>query len=465
MKKLMLIILSAMVLFQSCKDLGSDPVPEYYARDNDIMKMLKERVDYYKKDIGIVVGIINHGETKVFGYGKLDKNKSDVPDGNTIWEIGSITKTFTCTILADMVLKGELSLDDPAQKFMPDGIIVPSYNGKQITLRHLATHTSALPRDPENFTDPQNTAEQFFGFLNTAKLSREPGTLYEYSNLAMTLLGYILCEKTGMEYETLLKKRILEPLGMNDTYVEVPASAMNRYATPYNSSLVEAAQWNIKIKNLGGAGIIKSTINDMLKYAAANMGLIHTSIDEAIQLTHKYFVRDFDGLLNSIGLGWHILRMSGTEYYFHSGGTYGFHTTCFLDPLNKIGVLVFTNSRAFSNTDHDLTTFVLTDLICNEKAIKIDTAILNDYTGTYRLRPNSFTGSDYYLTFTKEGNCLFAEMTGNPKLKVFPESKDKFFWSGYNATTTFIRNNNGKVVGLDWWWGYPGNTYRADKID
>ncbi len=463
MKKIIITFLSAVFLFQSCKDLGTDPVPEYYERDKDIMKMLKERVDYYKKDVGIVVGIIKNGETKIFSYGKLDKNKSDVPDANTIYEIGSITKTFTCTILADMVLKGEISLDDPAQKFMPDGITVPTYNGKQITLRHLATHTSALSRDPENFNDPQSTLEQFFGSLTSSKLTREPGTLYEYSNLGMTLLGYILAEKSGMDYETLLKKRILEPLGMNDTYVEVPASAMNRYATPCNESLVETSRWDIKIKNLGAAGAIKSTMNDMLKYMSANMGLVHTSLDDAIQFTHKILVKNITGPLWSIGLGWHMLDISGTEYITHGGATYGFSTSCYYDPVKKIGALVFTNSRAFSNTTNNVANFTLYNIVSNEKAATIDPAILNDYAGKYLVEPNSFFGSNFYITFTKEGNCLFAQLTGNPKFEVYPESEDKFFWTVYNSTAAFFRDKNNKVIGFDLW--FEGNIYKANKVN
>jgi hypothetical protein len=250
---------------------------------------------------------------------------------------------------------------------------------------------------------------------------------------------------------------------MNDTYVEVPASAMDRYAAGYNASLVESARWNIKIKNLGGAGVIKSTMNDMLKYISANMGLVHTSIDDAIQLTHKYFFGNIEGIATcSIGLGWHMVKLSGTEYYYHSGGTYGFHTTCYFDPANKIATLVFTNSRAFSSTDNDIVTLVLNDLICNEKAVKIDPAILNDYIGTYHIRPNSYFGSNYYLTFTKEGKFLFAELTGNPKYKILPESPDKFFWTGCNSTVTFLRDNNGKVIGLDWM--FLGNNYKVDKI-
>jgi CubicO group peptidase (beta-lactamase class C family) len=173
--------------------------------------MMQQRVDYYQKDVGMVVGIIKGSETNVYSYGKLDKNKTDLVDGNTIFEIGSISKTFICTIFADMVLKGEIGLDDPASKYLPSYVKVPTYNGKEITLRHLATHASALPRDSDNPTDPGNTLEQFLGFISNCKLTREPGSKFEYSNLGMNLLGYILTIKTGTELETLLKKRILEP--------------------------------------------------------------------------------------------------------------------------------------------------------------------------------------------------------------------------------------------------------------
>ena len=113
-------------------------------------------------------------------------------DGNTVFEIGSISKVFTALVLADMVRKGELALEDPVAKYLPDTVKVPARNGRQITLLDLATQSSGLPRMPTNFTpkDPANpyadyTIRQLYDFLSGYQLPRDPGERYEYSNLGL----------------------------------------------------------------------------------------------------------------------------------------------------------------------------------------------------------------------------------------------------------------------------------------
>jgi hypothetical protein len=238
---------------------------------------------------------------------------------------------------------------------------------------------------------------------------------------------------------------------------------MNRYATPYNASMVETARWNMAVPNLSGAGAIKSTVNDMLKYMAANMGMVHTSLDGAIELTHKE--NSVTGMIQnwSIGLGWQIIDISGVKYITHGGATYGFNTSCYFDPIKKIGALVFTNSRGFTDTKDDVANFTLFNIISNEKEVSIDPAKLNDYVGTYHIIPSPKFGSDFYFIFKKEGNCLFADVSYNSTFEIFPESVDTFFWAYWDATATFLRDQNGKVYAFDYW--LQGNTYRAIKIN
>src|SRR4029078_9399783 len=151
---------------------------------------------------------------RVVAYGT-----SDVPglplDANTVFEIGSLTKTFTATILADMVLRGEVALDDPAQKYLPASVKVPSRNGRQITLLDLATHTSGLPKIPANLkqTDPQNpyasySVQDLYDYLTSYTLTRDPGARFEYSNTGVGLLGHILSLKANKSYEDLVIERV-----------------------------------------------------------------------------------------------------------------------------------------------------------------------------------------------------------------------------------------------------------------
>ena len=120
-----------------------------------IRQILQERIDKNKKSVGIVVGVIDKNGRQVVGYGKLSKENPQAPDGSTVYEIGSITKVFTSILLQDMIERGEVHLDDAVTKYLPPSVTVPAKDGKEITLRHLATHTSGLPRMPNNFA-PQN---------------------------------------------------------------------------------------------------------------------------------------------------------------------------------------------------------------------------------------------------------------------------------------------------------------------
>ena len=253
-------------------------VPVLLGADSaEIRSLLENRIDLGKKAVGIVVGTIDEKGRAVIGYGKLAKDRDEQPDGDTVFEIGSITKVFTSLILADMVERGEVKLDDPVSKFLPASVTVPSRNGRQITLLDLSMQISGLPRLPTNMkpADPANPyvdydAAKLYEFLSGYKLQRDIGEKYEYSNLGVGLLGHALSLKAGMSYEQLVKKRILEPLGMTSSSVTLS----NRRRNGWHRSrrrLSPVKNWDLDA--LAGAGALRSTANDMLKFLAANLEL------------------------------------------------------------------------------------------------------------------------------------------------------------------------------------------------
>ncbi|TFG74278.1 MAG: class A beta-lactamase-related serine hydrolase, partial [Chrysiogenales bacterium] len=210
------IFLVISLLFTSVLPMASTVDPQ------EIRQVLKDAVDN-RHTVGIVVGIINKDGKTIYSYGKTAADGRAV-DGDTVFEIGSVTKTFTATLLADMVQRGLLSLDDPVAKYLPKGVTMPSRGGKQITLLDLATQRSGLPRMPTNFNpaDPDNpfadyTAKKLFEFLAGYTLPRDIGASYEYSNLGVGLLGEALARRAGKSYEALLTERIFRPLGMNSS--------------------------------------------------------------------------------------------------------------------------------------------------------------------------------------------------------------------------------------------------------
>src|SRR2546430_2433544 len=184
--------------------------------DAEIKTMLRDYIDIANLGVGLVVGIADEHGARVVSHGKLDNGTDRDVDGNTLFEIGSITKVFTALLLQDMVEREEMKLDDPVQKYLPDSVKMPTYQGKEITLLHLATHTSGLPR---------NSDGEFYRFLSRGILRQAPGTRQEYSNLGMALLGHALALKAGQDYDTLVIDRICRPLGMDSTRVD-PSPAL-----------------------------------------------------------------------------------------------------------------------------------------------------------------------------------------------------------------------------------------------
>jgi CubicO group peptidase (beta-lactamase class C family) len=175
--------------------------------DATVRELLRDCVEQQHRAPGVVVGLLDEHGSRVVAFGSAGSGSDVRLDGDTLFEIGSATKTFTATILQIMIERGEVKLDDPAQKYLPAKVKLPSRNGKQITLLHLATQASGLPRLPSNLTpkDLTNpyadyTIEQLYDFLSAYSLERDPGEKYEYSNLGMGLLGHILARKSGVDY-------------------------------------------------------------------------------------------------------------------------------------------------------------------------------------------------------------------------------------------------------------------------
>jgi len=298
--------------------------------------------------IGLTLGILKNGQTWFYGYGETAKGNKTIPGPETIFEIGSISKTFTATLLAIAVGEGKLRLDDPVNKYLPDSIPLLQYNDKPVTLKDLSNHTSAIPRMPSNFQstviDPKDpyssySTENLYSFLKHLQLTREPGTNYEYSNAAVGLLGTILQRIYHMSYEELLIKYISDPLKMNDTRVSIRKNDSSLFAKGYDENGVYNGPWNLS-STFAGAGAIRSTARDMLKYAAANLGLASGPLGKAIQLTHD---TTFSNTQATLGLGWHYIQPGDKMVLFHNGGTGGYRTYLAIDTQNKIAVVILSN--------------------------------------------------------------------------------------------------------------------------
>jgi serine-type D-Ala-D-Ala carboxypeptidase/endopeptidase len=252
--------------------------PALAQSDAEVLEILKARIDQYRWSVGMVVGIIEPSGRRVIAYGHPAKDEPRVVDGDTVFEIGSITKVFTSLLLADSALRKEVALNDTLQQYLPDGIHIPERGDRSITLLDLSTHTSGLPRTPfnlpsEDLDNPYTgyTEELLYKFLSTYELKRDIGSRFEYSNLGAGLLGLALQRPTGKSYELLLRDRIIGPLKLESTGISVSADMSRRLAKGYGLGLRPMpAPWDMP--TLSAAGALRSSANDMLTLLSATLG-------------------------------------------------------------------------------------------------------------------------------------------------------------------------------------------------
>ena len=452
MKRLLLVapfLLCSLVTAQSNSPKAAPAPTSSASAPEDVRKILADRVDLYKRSVGIVVGVIGPQGSKIYSYGKPAKDSSAVLDGDTVYEIGSMTKVFTSLILADMVQRGEVKLDDPVSKFLPATVKVPERNGRKITLLDLSTQTSGLPYMPNNLNprDRLNpfadyTVEQLYAFVSGYELTRDIGSKYEYSNIGVGLLGHALALHAGMDYEKLVQTRILGPLKMSSTGITLTPEMRSHLAHGHTAGLAPMPNWDLP--TLAGAGALRSSVNDMLKFLGDNIGLTPTPLAPAMK--SMLDVRKPTGIPNlEIAMAWHIFTKDGEQIIWHNGGTGGYHTFMGFDPRTRTGVVVLSNA---TNDIDDIGLHLLDSH--NELArltvpkehheAKVDSKIFDSYAGHYELQPGTIAEVKH------QGDALFIQLTGQPQFQIFPESETDFFLKVVDAQVTFVKGPDGKVT-------------------
>ncbi|HYC59303.1 MAG TPA: serine hydrolase [Thermoanaerobaculia bacterium] len=431
MRSRLTLALSLLLALNAAADVASDAA---------IKKILADRIDARKQGVAIVVGVIEPSGRRVVAHGTLSTDDKRVPNGDTLFEIGSTTKVFTALLLADAVQRGEVKLDDPISKYLPQDVKVPE-RGRAITLRDLATHTSGLPRLPANMApkDANNpyadyTEKQLYEFLSTYELPRDAGATYEYSNLGAGLLGHVIARRAGVDYEALVRKRIATPLAMKSTAITLTDALKKRLAPGHTMQRVRTNNWDLAA--LAGAGGLRSTVNDLLTLLGATMRYTTSPLTPA--MTSLLASRQPAAPAGTeIGLGWHITKTpSGGEIVWHNGGTGGYRAWMGFDPKTRTGVVVLANMFTGEGVDdigrHLLDPSLrLLEAPKEREEIAVDEKVLESYVGVYQLAPN------FTLTVTRDGKQLHMQATGQPKFALFASSETEFFLKVVDAQVTF----------------------------
>ncbi len=311
----------------------------------------------------ISIGFIQNEKRGTVHLGHTANGRSKADD-NTLYEIASISKVFTSLLLADAVVRGEIRLEDAATLDNNADIEFPAYQGRSISWLDLSTHRSGLPRLPGNMkvTSIKNPYRRYdskkaAAALAELKLTRPPGESQEYSNFAVSVLGYMVGQSAGKSYQELLRQRIAKPLGMMDCTVAMSEAQKKRLATPHVSVGSPTPDWTWA--DLPGAGGVRASMADMMRFAEAQLNPPKSKLGEAIELAwQQHTAADDSG--PAMGLGWLIID---DETRWHNGQTGGSHSMLMVNREKQTAIVLLSNTAA----DIDQLAFEL--MSPNEKSI------------------------------------------------------------------------------------------------
>jgi CubicO group peptidase (beta-lactamase class C family) len=429
--------------------------------DEAIRAMLRERVGKDRESTGIVAVVSDAGVSRLFAYGAAGTTDNRKFDGETVFEIGSITKVLTALILADMVARGEVAMNDPVAEYLPASVKVPEFQGKPITLLDLATYTSALPNMPDNFVPKDEldhwwalpnpfadyTVEKLYAFLSGYTLKYEPGTHYEYANLGFGLLGHALARRADKSYEALLVERICDPLDLHSTRITLTEDMRSRLAQGHDQHLEPRPLWDIP--TLAGTGAVRSTANDLTAFLEACLGRRQTPLQLALRmLLETRRPTDMRGL--EVGLGWFISIDHGDEIAWKDGGTGGFGSFIGFSSPARQGAIVLSNVAGTPGSNVDALGRHMIRAGSpprkQRRQITLPPEVLLAYDGTFAGSPA--VGVTLRVAVRVRGSGLFVQATGEIEFEMFPETETEFFGRDIDAQITFVKDADGKVNSL-----------------
>ncbi|OSZ81709.1 hypothetical protein CAP35_00115 [Chitinophagaceae bacterium IBVUCB1] len=431
-------IISGLVLISSC-------LSGVYAQDNRAKTIDSVLAVYNKQGMFNGAVLVTQYGRPLFakGYGYRDVAKKIANDTNTVFQIGSITKTYTATMVLMLQEQGKLNVKDKLAKYMPD---YP--DGEKITIENLLTHTSGIYNYTEDTTFANKglfttkSRKEMLAVFKDKLTGIEPGTTFNYSNSNYILLGYIIEDITGKPYYTALREMMLQPLGMHNTGSNF-AGLKNKYkATGYfsidDNNGIKAPLVDSSVSY--AAGCIYTTVGDLMKWADA--------VQRAKLLRKESWIAATTEYKQHYGYGWMIGESLSKKSIGHNGGVHGFVSNMFMTPDDAHTVILLSNVM-----DNDLAPIRrnITAIVNNKpfelpefrNEIKLPAALLKDYAGKYELAPN------FYIDITLEGDKLFAQATGQTKLRMYAERKDFFFLKLVDAQFSFARDAAGKVEKLN----------------
>jgi D-alanyl-D-alanine-carboxypeptidase/D-alanyl-D-alanine-endopeptidase len=322
-------------LWVGCLGISAEPADQHA----DLARLIDGSVANAPGCMGLAIGVEHQAALAERFYG--DTGNHGRPNADTEFGIGSITKTFTATLLAHEDQQGDIRLNEPLARYAPPGTQVPSYHGQPILMLHLADHTSGLPRRVPNIGPPL-MPEAMWRFAGSYQLSHPPGEQYLYSNLGYGLLARAIVRHMRSTEDQAYTRIITTPLGMTDTAIDLTAAQRARLAQGYLRNGSPATETAPGFPAMAGAGAVHSTLRDMMRYLDFELGKIQQPLTSLLPAMHRpYHAKGSD---SSVGLGWEMRnRPDGTSLIFKDGAVPGYSAFIVFAPSSQTGAVVLAN--------------------------------------------------------------------------------------------------------------------------
>lgn len=416
--------------------LPAPAAAQHFPPDDALASLLRYVVEDGEAP-GVALGVLDaDGSTSVITYGSAGPGARPLGPGS-VFEIGQVTMTFTATLLAEMVDRGEVAMDDPVATYLPQGVTVPSISGYEITLGHLAEHRSGLPPEPPE-AYPDFTVDDLYALLAEYELDWVPGRRHELSTLGYGLLGHALARAAGRSLEALLRERVLEPLGMDRTGYG-PDGPPEEWLVRGHEGGDVVTRTRVTEALQGGAGLLSSA-EDMVAFLAANARPPQTALERAMRVAQE--VRTpYDPEGEGRGFSWRTYSSARQQLLVtHGGRTGGFTSLINFDPDQGIGTVLLANTRDFNDwAARDLLFFGTPPAL---ETVPVDPEVLARYVGAYGGRGDRYRASlnrgTRFIRLEDDGYLTY-QPSGNVRTPLFPVSDSAFYMLRAPLTVSFDR--------------------------
>lgn len=435
-------------------------MPVHAMTDAELDAIVAKRLHGDRTGACFAVAVIDDAVARSFTC--ADAGAARRIDAGSAFEIGSVSKTLTATLLADLIERGEARLDDPLVDYLPEGTAVPEFEGAPILLRHIVTHTSGLPPLPpgglvSDMADPyaKLTPQALLAALSDVTLDRAPGTRFEYSNYASMLLSYAVARRAGGEFDVLLRERVFTPLAMDGAHLSEPPAGV-RTAAGHTPNAQATGAWHFD-PALAGVGGVRATLDDMVHYVQAHLGQRPSALDAALARTRQP-VDTASG--QPMAMSWMLAPLEGRTVHAHEGGTGGFSSFVAFDTERKRGVVVLSDTALTSVGGlGSLGLHLLDDRIplgAPRKAARAPADLLDALAGTWQLQGGP------RMEVRRTGDALEVQVPGQPAFELGYDDAGDFYPMALDA---LLRPQRGADGTHRFTWHQGGGVMAARRVE